>query len=172
MQKGFTLIELLVVIAIISLLSSVTLATFDGVRENARNTKRLATVRGYMTALEFVFDDQGAYPNTPYSGVFNSYCLGDDYANNTCLHSFFGAQENATFNTALAPYMADLPIFEETNAYMTGGAYACAQRVGSRCIGYNIYWVMESEEGASLCAGGNMWWTTNGITFCYISKRS
>lgn len=172
MKKGFTLIELLVVIAIISLLSSVTLATFDGVREDARNTKRLATVKGYITALEFVFDDQGAYPNTPQSGVFGSYCLGDDYSNNTCLHPFFSAQENATLNAALAPYMVDLPILEETNAYMSGGSYTCTQRRGSRCIGYSIYWVMESEEGVSLCAGGNMWWASNGVTFCYISKLS
>jgi len=78
-KGGFTLIELLVVIAIIGILSSVVLASLNSARSKARDSKRLADVKQLQIALEFFYDQNGAYPTSgncaatvPNSGWCNS----------------------------------------------------------------------------------------------------
>jgi len=61
-SKGFTLIELLVVIAIIGILSSIVITNLNVGRGKARDAKRISDVKQIQTALEFFFDDNGAYP--------------------------------------------------------------------------------------------------------------
>ena len=63
MNKGFTLIELLVVIAIIGLLASVISVATNSAREKARTTKARADLRQLRTAIEFLVDDTGKFPN-------------------------------------------------------------------------------------------------------------
>lgn len=61
-QKGFTLIELLIVIAIIGLLASVVLVSLSNARAKAKDAKRLADVRQYMSALELYYNTNNSYP--------------------------------------------------------------------------------------------------------------
>ncbi len=63
-RKGFTLIELLVVIAIISILASLLLANFVGVRQRGRDAQRKSDVRQIQSALEMYRADNGNYPVT------------------------------------------------------------------------------------------------------------
>lgn len=62
-QTGFTLVELLVVIAIIGILSTLAVIALGGIREKARDTKRVADVKQMATALELYFSDNNSYPN-------------------------------------------------------------------------------------------------------------
>jgi prepilin-type N-terminal cleavage/methylation domain-containing protein len=73
-QSGFTLIELLVVIAIIGLLSSVILASLNGARAKARDSRRIADMRQITTALEVFYNSNQAYPST--GGNWYSQCPG------------------------------------------------------------------------------------------------
>jgi type II secretory pathway pseudopilin PulG len=51
-----------VIIAIIGILSSVVLASLNSARKKARDARRITDIQQYRTALEFYFDDFGAYP--------------------------------------------------------------------------------------------------------------
>lgn len=71
-QKGFTLVELLVVIVIISILATLLMANFVGVRQRGRDTTRKSDLRQIQSALEIYRADNGNYPltaNFPACGV-------------------------------------------------------------------------------------------------------
>lgn len=61
-NKGFTLIELLVVIAIISVLASLLMANFVGIRQRGRDAERKSDLRQIQAALELYRADNGLYP--------------------------------------------------------------------------------------------------------------
>ena len=71
-ERGFTLIELLVVIAIIGMLASVVMIALNGARKKARDVSRKATLRQLQTAIEFYYEDNGAYPIVPGGAWYTS----------------------------------------------------------------------------------------------------
>lgn len=89
-NKGFTLIELLVVIAIIGLLSSIVLASLNSARVKARDARRMSDLHQIRLALEFYYNDNGKYPTV------SGWIYSTDSSWNT-------------LQTALAPYMPNLP---------------------------------------------------------------
>lgn len=62
--SGFTLIELLVVIVIISILATLLMANFIGVRQRARDGQRKSDLRQIQAALELYRSDNGQYKIT------------------------------------------------------------------------------------------------------------
>lgn len=72
-QKGFTLIELLVVISIIGLLSSIVLTSVNSARAKARDARRIADFKQIQTALEFFYDSQGRYPQSPGHATWSGH---------------------------------------------------------------------------------------------------
>jgi len=61
-SRGFTLIEMLVSISIIALLSSVILTAVNSARKNARDSKRISSIRELQTGLELFYTTYGYYP--------------------------------------------------------------------------------------------------------------
>ncbi len=82
--SGFTLIELLVVISIISILASLLLANFVGIRQRARDGQRKSDLRQIQGALELYRADNGAYP-TPASGITLVTC-NSAFSNGTTVY--------------------------------------------------------------------------------------
>jgi prepilin-type N-terminal cleavage/methylation domain-containing protein len=62
-SAGFTLIEVLVSISIIALLSSVVMAATNSARKNARDSKRISSIRELQVGLELYFTDHQKYPD-------------------------------------------------------------------------------------------------------------
>lgn len=70
--RGFTIIELLIVIVVIAILAGVSIASFNGMQQKARNTQTINAVSAYIDALHLYKVDFGQYPPV------NS-CLGNQY---------------------------------------------------------------------------------------------
>jgi len=108
-KTAFTLIELLVTIVIIGVLSAISVSSFNGFQEKARNAVKIQYVSDYKTALDLYKTlNNGLMPSPirPDSAgdVADSWiCLGD-YEDDRCWAyggsgNFTGSQEeNATFN--------------------------------------------------------------------------
>lgn len=78
-NSGFTLIELLVVVAIISVLSTMLMANYVGVRQRARDVQRKSELRQIQSALEVYRSDYGLYPLTSQASfICNSQFLSPD----------------------------------------------------------------------------------------------
>jgi prepilin-type N-terminal cleavage/methylation domain-containing protein len=108
-RQAFTLIELLVVIAIIGLLSTIAVVSLSSARSKARDTKRIASVKQIITAMQLYYETNGSAPNPNTLGCGNSanwYCLGHTSAESCWNGAYAGCN---ALNTALAPYMAKIP---------------------------------------------------------------
>ncbi|MFH1188798.1 MAG: type II secretion system protein [bacterium] len=61
-QKGFTLIEMLIVIAVITILAGVVFRGIQGVRESARDTRRIGDLTNVQSILEMYMNQCNHYP--------------------------------------------------------------------------------------------------------------
>lgn len=86
---GFTLVELLVVISIIGVLTSLLLASYTTIQQQARNTQRKNDLKQYLTALE------------NYASVNNSF-----YSSKT---NVAGASASTGLCPTLSQFMAGCP---------------------------------------------------------------
>jgi len=77
-QRGFTLVELLVVVAIIGLLSTLAVISLNGVRERARDTKRLSDIDAISKALELVKTEEGGYIDSGCPAGLVHLCAAED----------------------------------------------------------------------------------------------
>lgn len=62
MNKGFTLVEMLVVIGIIAILTAASLAGFSNMTKSAERAKAQELVSNTATALEVLYQKEGAWP--------------------------------------------------------------------------------------------------------------
>lgn len=81
-SRGFTLVEILVVIAVIITLASLTLISYRGLQERAKNASISTALDTYINALELYYIKNGKYPTpddvsgyAPDIGWLSS-CLG------------------------------------------------------------------------------------------------
>jgi prepilin-type N-terminal cleavage/methylation domain-containing protein len=77
-SQGFTIVELLIVVVVIAILAAITIVSYNGVTERARNLKTIAAARNYSDALQLYYSDNGTYPAVVGNGV-TDMCLGKIY---------------------------------------------------------------------------------------------
>lgn len=63
-RKGFTVVELLIVIVIIGILATLTIISYSGVREDARNAKILSDINQVNKLIGIYYAKNGSYPAT------------------------------------------------------------------------------------------------------------
>lgn len=111
-QKGFTIVELLIVIVIIGILAAITIISYNGIQQRARNASTIATVQLYVKGLAMYLVDHGDYPT-----VNSTICLGSTYKDyngdgvGDCgyVDQDYRGSVNTTFENQMKPYIASLP---------------------------------------------------------------
>jgi prepilin-type N-terminal cleavage/methylation domain-containing protein len=60
-QKGFTLIELIVVIAVIGILAFTAVVSLSGIRERARDSRRMSDISAVQQAMGMIYSENSDY---------------------------------------------------------------------------------------------------------------
>ena len=80
-KRGFTLVELLVAMVAISILASITIFSYNGSQEKARDAVRLRDARAIVEALEYHNAKYGDYPNEQSSSWETSLAYPTSFIN-------------------------------------------------------------------------------------------
>jgi len=102
-RNGFTIVELLIVIVVIGILAAITIVSFNGVQQKARNAQVVSGVQAYNKAILQYAAVNSAYPAA-------TGCLGANYQTNQCWLGDQGTQVvNATLDSSLAEFIGSKP---------------------------------------------------------------
>lgn len=133
-QKGFTIVELLIVIVVIAILAAITIVSFNGIQNQAKNQQTVSAVRAYYTALASYGVKNGTLPAS-------RSCLGPSsfYTDNPCYIGGSTYTWTTTANDALGTVMNNQPttasgvasnssitgsgIFYDNGSGVSGGGY-------------------------------------------------
>lgn len=168
-KNGFTLIELLVVIAIISLLASVVISSFNGVRSKLRNVKTRAELRQIIIALELAKNSNNRYPLSASGGASWS-CLKPS---GTCWRGSYSAL-SAQGITELAPYLSTIPLIAvdaPSGCYMNNSYLYISNLSPSWGFGAGA-WIIWAKEGTAAFKPGECYGYDAGsydcnLRYCY-----
>ena len=168
-QNGFTLIELLVVIAIISLLASIVISSFNGVRSKMHNVETRAELRQIIIALELAKNSNNRYPLSASNGA-NWSCLK---SSGTCYRGVYSALPAQSI-TELAPYLPTIPLVAvdaPSGCWMNDSYLYVSNRSPMAGFGYGA-WIIWAKEGTSAFKPGECYGFDAGsydcnLRYCY-----
>ncbi|HEX6416766.1 MAG TPA: prepilin-type N-terminal cleavage/methylation domain-containing protein [Candidatus Saccharimonadales bacterium] len=113
-KLGFTIVELLIVIVVIAVLAAVTVVAYNGIKQRADNTARIAAAKDWYKIWQTYLTQNGQYPTGTNN---NHHCLGTGYATDfdgnadeDCYMSNNVKHPTATLHTALRT-VASLPSY-------------------------------------------------------------
>lgn len=119
-KLGFTIVELLIVITVIAILATITVVTYNGIQDRARNASTMTTIDQLKDQIELHYAQTGAFPNTG--------SLSNVYTHTSCP---WAADDNGQKTTNWIPGLAafsniSLPStsFSGTGRGSAGGCYA------------------------------------------------
>lgn len=113
--RGFTIVELLIVVVIIAILAAITLVTYNGVQQRARNSRVLSGVNAYIKVIHEYWTVYSVNPLSSGSG-----CLGGNYPSDQCWTGMDGLRSvSPTLDSRLAEFMGTKPTLA-TNLFSIG----------------------------------------------------
>jgi len=138
-KKGFTIVELLVVIVVIGILVTITIVSYTGIQQRARDSERTSDVAQLKIALEKYHADKSKYPKV---------CPIDNIA---CPIGLLASE--------LSPYLDAIP-HDPRYAVDSANDYLYVQSE----VMYDSYAILVHNEAAPVCKTGNDvapgWWGT------------
>lgn len=161
--SGFTIVELLIVIVVIAILAAITIVSYNGIIDRARNTELLARVDAYTKAFQLYATQNGSYPAIVASEAGNtvSACLGtaSDYPQDATFASGnCGLQSGTVYNVSptlmnqLATFTKNLP----SGALPTKTTATNSTFRGILYVNYSTsVWLTYSVGGDQDCARGS-----------------
>lgn len=158
-KNGFTLIELLVVISIIGLLSSIVLTSVNSARAKARDARRIADFKQIQTALEFFYDSQGRYPQSPGHATWSGHWA---YFSQ-CLETGANCGFTASGFVPTIPKVPQDPLRATSDPFANGPTYYPGYPTGcSDGQSYRIGAYMETNSDALKNDIDGSWYNNNG----------
>tara|TARA_B100001245_G_scaffold17776_1_gene11733 strand:+ start:1566 stop:2213 length:648 start_codon:yes stop_codon:yes gene_type:complete len=102
--SGFTIVELLIVVVVIGILAAIVIVAYNGITQEAKNSKTVSAVNTYLKALRLYEVEKGSLPN------INS-CLGTTttYPDNGLCWDGTSWDVETGFLNALSPYISSYP---------------------------------------------------------------
>jgi prepilin-type N-terminal cleavage/methylation domain-containing protein len=79
-QGGFTIVELLIVIVVIGILAAITIVSYNGIQQRAKNISRISAARQALGAVNAYIAANGKYPLATGTGR----CLSDNFPGDIC----------------------------------------------------------------------------------------
>lgn len=71
-QAGFTIVELLIVIVVIAILASISIVSYNGIQQRARDSQRKSDISTITKAIELYYIDNGKFPPSSGSTVISN----------------------------------------------------------------------------------------------------
>lgn len=113
--RAFTIVELLIVVVIIAILAAITLVTYNGIQQRARNAQ---VVSGVNTYIKVIHEYWTVYSVNPLSS--GAGCLGANYPSDSCWTGADGVRVvSATLDSRLSEFMSTKPTLA-TNLFSIG----------------------------------------------------
>lgn len=159
-QHGFTIVELIIVIVVIGILAMITVISYNGSQQHARNVARGAEATHIIELLSTYAAANGTYPIPSWTeSLTSTYCVGKGYPDTNhdglgeCTIDFNGTEaltENKAFNDALSTVgsLSNYPYWKVPGNQTVYGLvilrYENYKFNGSRAH-YVLRWVLEGE---------------------------
>lgn len=110
--SGFTIVELLIVVVVIAILAAITIVSYNGISQRAKNTEVLSRIDSYTKIFQLYKVQNGAFPGIVSTEAGNTVtaCLGDpsEYSLSSPFSAGNCGQQNSTVYNASATLVSQL----------------------------------------------------------------
>lgn len=136
-RHGFTIVELLIVIVVIGILAAITIVSFNGVQQKARDTERKSDIGQFHKALELFYAENNYYPSV-------NDVLSTSFRTNTLNIPTAIATPPGQTGVISYCWSSSFNSYCYVGLPAAGGSFDC-NVVGEKCLGYTLSYRLESD---------------------------
>lgn len=126
-QRGFTIVELLIVVVVIAILAAITIVSYNGITQQAENTKTVNGVSQYARLVQSYAVKTGLYPVASYAclGPSGTRCANTTDSTAACFGAA-SASAQLAFETAMKTLVNAMPEVSSQAPACNGKTYSGA----------------------------------------------